>query len=264
MSNDTLRRQIEAWRVDEEEVEVEPIERTSAEVEAHVARLAQTASPRSVRSPGWLAYGALAVSVLLAIGGTIVALQRTRDSAVAAANANCQVAQPLQGVVVDLINTLTAPRTLAPGTDPKTVAVQAQRNSEAAAVRDKYFEQLRAVPCGSLASSSESVSIDAPAPPVTVVGPSGDVGPAGIAGSIGPPGPPGLMGADGRDGLTGPIGATGVAGPGGAIGPIGPVGPVGPVGPTGPTGPGGATSVVICMPTLLVTIAPCPVGFSPS
>jgi hypothetical protein len=117
----------------------------------------------------------------------------------------------------------------------------------------------------SLASSGNSLRIDAtagsigpagepgpaglqgaagPAGPVGAIGPQGVVGPAGPAGATGPAGAPGASGPQGVVGPAGPVGATGAAGAPGAIGPSGPIGSTGPAGPTGPPGPQGSVGAI--------------------
>lgn len=188
--------------------------------------------------PGMAAYLVLVVAVLLALIAAGIALVLNRDASVAGGKANCETVASLRSVTVDILNRLTAPRSLGPDADPAQVVAQDRQNADATAYRAKELDRLRALRCGSFGDSSpEAVPVTPEAPPPTVIGATGGTGAAGING---PPGPPGNDGVDGKDGasIVGPRGAPGEPGPQGGVGPQGDPGDsiVGPQGPPGPKG----------------------------
>ncbi len=208
--------------------------------------------------PGMVAYLLLVVAVILALVAAGVALVRNQAQATAGSKANCETVAALRSVTVDILNRLTAPRSLGPDAPPAQVMAQERQNADANDYRARELDRLRALRCGSFGDSRpEALPVAPVAPPPTIVGPTGASGPAGLNGPPGPPGVPGAdgkngadgregaagrAGMDGRDGLTGPAGPTGPAGAdgsGGIIGVPGPVGPPGLPGVPGPPGPPG-------------------------
>ena len=209
--------------------------------------------------PGLVAYLLLVAAVVLSLTGAGVALARNKAQAVAGSEANCLVAATVRSAVVDILGRLTAPRLLGVGASEAQVAAQEEANAEAAEYREAQLAQLRAIECGSFdAPAPAGIPVPPEPPPGVVVGPAGEQGPAGISGVAGPPGEPGRAGTDGAPG---PPGAPGMPGDPGTPGSPGPVGPAG---PAGAPGTDGTTTVVICTPTLLLTVAPCPAGFAPA
>jgi Collagen triple helix repeat (20 copies) len=185
------------------------------------------------------------------------------DKANKANEANCQVSRVARDALVDLVNRLTAPRTLAPGASANDVVAQDKQNQEASEYREAVLESLRGLPCESLGKTPVPTPIVIPAPPESIAGPEGEQGPSGLTGPPGPSGEDGAPGADGQDGATGPVGPQGDAGSKGAPGDPGPKGekgeqgeqgPPGPEGPQGPQGEPAPTTTTTTTTTLLPII----------
>lgn len=183
-----------------------------------------------------------------------------------AITASCEQQRADRSVLIDVLNLLTAPRTLSDGATEEQKKFQEQQNKEAKELRKKELAKLHSLNCGEfIASSPDPKPVPAPPlPPAGATGLSGERGPQGLTGPIGPVGPPGEDGRDGRDGVdgrdgrdgakgdTGETGATGPQGPQGEPGPPGPQGEPGPPGPQGPPGEPAPTT------TTTTTTAPPP------
>lgn len=138
----------------------------------------------------------------------------------------CEADRSKTDLALAMLNRLTAPRILAPGSSPEAVAHQEELNVESRRFRDEQIARLRSRDCEKLAKGEypAPAPVQVPDPPPLVTAPSGEQGPAG------------LTGAQGAQGVPGERGPMGLAGPPGADGARGPQGPPGPVGQDGRPG----------------------------
>lgn len=204
---------------------------------------------------------ALVTTIALLVSG--LAIRRSSQ----AIEANCTVSQRSRELTVDMLNRLTAPRTLGPGATPEQLADQESQNKEAAEYRKDAIGRLRQLNCKDLSDLAipEPKPIPVPAPRNTTSvgatgaqGPPGLTGPAGPAGPPGPPGEPGPPGVDGRDGRNGVDGRDGQDGQDGQDGAPGPQGPPGPQGEKGDKGdPGESSSTTSTSTTTSTTTTTC-------
>lgn len=194
-----------------------------------------------------------------------------------AIKAACKQQQADRVVIMDMLNLLTAPRTLADNASPEQVAFQDEQNQEAQVLRKQELTKLHSLNCDKFTASApepKPVRV-APLPATGATGLSGEQGPQGLTGPVGPvgdegpqgiAGPPGadgrnglngIDGRDGRDGATGETGATGAKGDKGDKGDVGETGPPGEPGPQGPPGPQGEpASTTTTEPPTTTTTAP--------
>jgi hypothetical protein len=215
---------------------------TDEELSAAVAVLAAGPPPDapSRPPPGWVPFVALAVFVVLSVGGSVWAIRTGRSQTLAYATVNCETTNVNRSALLNLVNRQTAPRTLGSAATDEQRAMQDEANAEAAKFRDELVNELRASRCGVTEADGEPQAVDVPtpSPPPTIVGPDGSSGPAGVTGPPGPPGEPGkpgesIVGPQGEPGLDGAPGLDGES----VVGPPGPAGPPGPEATTTTTAP---------------------------
>lgn len=205
--------------------------------------------------PGFGLYVLLVVAVIVEAAGIVSIVNHDSKHSRRQAQSLCAVSRSARSVLIDVVNRLTAPRTLGADATPEQQRFQADLNADAAAYRAGVFERMRTLDCDRLKSRSGAVPEPhpIPAPPPPAQGPpglAGERGPAGLTGPAGPEGPAGRDGRDGRDGAPGP------RGPKGDPGDPGPPGPPGPQGPPGPTPT--TTSTTQPPPTTTTTRGPIP------
>ena len=189
--------------------------------------------------PSWKQVGLLvAFIVLLVLGGQYlnarsaaqerVRIERKFERLIAD---GCEADRTRTEIELDILNRLTAPRILAPGSPDRAVADQEFKNEENRKFREEEEDKLRARKC------SDILAGKLPEPePVLVPPPEIVQAPSGERGSVG------LTGAQGAQGPVGPPGSP-VPGPQGPPGPTGSTGPPGPRGPEGEQGPPGGLLV---------------------
>lgn len=133
----------------------------------------------------------------------------------------CEADRTRTEIELDILNRLTAPRILAPGSPDRAVMDQEFKNEENRRFREREENKLRARKCSDILAGKlpEPEPVLVP-PPEIVQAPSGERGAVGLTGA---------------QGAQGPVGPPGSPVPG----PQGPPGPPGPRGPQGEQGPPG-------------------------
>lgn len=195
-------------------------------------------------SPGYLAFAALTVLIVLLGAGLFFTSRNEDRKDRKAAIANCRIIDTTVNKLADLANRFTGPRVLGVGATPEQIAHQETLNQEATAYLNDFIEDLNTIACSTLSGGKpESVEVAVPPlPPSGAPGLAGERGPQGITGIAGLPGPQGrdgLPGSQGPTGASGAQGSMGAPGANGLVGPPGPQGPQGEVGAQGPPGPQG-------------------------
>lgn len=192
---------------------------TPVDPDGHELRMAVLEGiAKAKRVPGYPAYIALAILVVLSIFMAMRASSQANQRLQDATEANCKVQAGNRTAIVDLINRLTAPRKLSDGATPEQVAFQEKQNKAAAEYRKEALAALTGLKCSELSKGNIVVLplLNPPPPAAGLTGPSGETGPIGLTGPIGE------RGADGKDGesITGPKGEKGdsVTGPKGEKG----------------------------------------------
>jgi hypothetical protein len=192
---------------------------------------------KSTHGPTWKQVGvavAIGLVVVFAVIGYLSnrSAQKLREAARertrlerelrTSASQGCEADRSKTELSLAILNRLTAPRTLAPGSPPDAVARQEVLNEESRKFRDEQIAMLRSRDCEKLAKGEypAPAPVQIPPPPPLVIAPSGEQGPAGLTGAQGAQGVPGKDGASivGSPGERGPEGPQGPAGPPGKDG----------------------------------------------
>jgi collagen triple helix repeat protein len=127
------------------------------------------------------------------------------------ASQGCEADLSKTQLLLAILNRLTAPRILAPGSPLEAVARQEVSNEESRRFRDEQIAKLRSRDCEKLAKGEypTPLPVQVPPPPPLVTSPSGEQGPVGLTGAQGAQGVPGKDGRPGTDGVDGRDGAPG-------------------------------------------------------
>lgn len=210
------------------------------ELSQQIEVLRKASAGPSWRTVGLLA-GGLFITIILIFGALLYLRSRDDLRARAAqreiAMTNCRVNESTRVAVVALLQRLTVPNSLTPGSSPELIAYVEQANKRNAEFREQVVGQLRALDCqdivGGTAPKLEPIVVATP-PPVPLPAPG-----SAAPGAVGAPGPKGEKGDKGDRGERGATGAQG---------PAGPQGPQGQEGPPGPEGPPGIPAVLVPVP----------------
>ncbi len=221
---------------------------TDDEIAIAVSTLSKHSFPKSsfYPRPGWIAYLALSLCVLLGGAGFIILFRQAQSDRMA----QCERVNTLRA---RLMNTVIASEVSVPASE----YTKEVRDSYTVALADLSLtdcSRLGTKPTSPVTTPQRAIREPGqPSPPIPgMIGPAGT---QGLPGATGTQGIPGLIGSPGPQGPSGPPGPS-VQGPPGATGVRGTPGLPGSQGPVGPPGPTVSTTQIPSPTTIPPTTIP--------